>query len=43
MKFYDCNEHIKLNSKKNDWLFVDSDHLNDNGYKVISELVRDKV
>tara|TARA_Y100000590_G_scaffold452189_1_gene594860 strand:+ start:8903 stop:9922 length:1020 start_codon:yes stop_codon:yes gene_type:complete len=43
IKFYDCNQHIKSNSKKSDWLFVDSDHLNDNGYKIIGELIKDKI
>tara|TARA_B100001173_G_C15874637_1_gene498805 strand:- start:403 stop:894 length:492 start_codon:yes stop_codon:yes gene_type:complete len=35
--FLNLNDFIRENANKNDWLFVDSIHLNDNGYKLLSE------
>ena len=41
--FYDCNEFLKQNSKKTDWLFVDRVHMNDDGYMLISEYIKSKI
>jgi len=41
--FYDCNEFLKQNSKKTDWLFVDRAHMNDDGYMLISEYIKSKI
>jgi hypothetical protein len=41
--FYDCNEFLKQNSKKTDWLFVDKAHMNDDGYMLISEYIKSKI
>ena len=41
--FYDCNEFLKQNSKRTDWLFVDRAHMNDDGYMLISEYIKSKI
>ena len=43
IKFHDCNEFFKQNTTKSDWIFVDRVHLNDNGYKLLSEFIKSKL
>jgi len=43
IKFFDTNEFFKDNSKKNDWLFVDHIHLNNNGYEFLSNFIKEKI
>ena len=38
-EFINLNEFIRDKSSKKDWLFVDSIHLNDTGYKLLSERI----
>lgn len=40
ISFVDLNEYFKKNLKKNDWIFLDSIHINDNGNKLISEIIK---
>ena len=37
LEYLDFNEVIRTNTSKNDWIFVDSIHLNDDGYKLLSK------
>ena len=37
LEYLDFNEVIRTNTSKNDWIFVDSIHLNDAGYKLLSK------
>ena len=41
--FHDCNNFLKINSKKDDWLFVDKVHLNDDGYTLISKYIKNSI
>ena len=41
--YHDCNSFLKINSKKDDWLFVDRIHLNDSGYALISKYIKDNI
>ena len=39
VNFYDLNDYFKKNSSRNDWLFVDGVHCNDNGYKLTAKFI----
>ena len=39
LNFYDLNYYFKKNSSRNDWLFVDGVHCNDNGYKLTAKFI----
>lgn len=39
INFYDLNDYFKKNSSRNDWLFVDGIHCNDNGYKLAAKFI----
>ena len=41
--FFDCNQMLKENSTKTDWLFVDRAHMNDNGNNLLSNYIREKI
>ena len=43
IKFFDCNEYFLENINKNEWLFIDRAHLNDNGYSIIANYIKSKV
>ena len=43
ISFFDCNQMLKENSTKSDFLFVDRIHLNDNGNNLVSNYIRDKI
>ncbi len=38
--FNDLNELFKKNLKKDDWIFLDSVHVNDKGNKLVSEIIK---
>ena len=39
ISFFDLNKYFRQNLKKEDWIFLDSVHINDNGNKLISDLI----
>ncbi|MCL0044718.1 hypothetical protein M1N16_00650 [Nitrospinaceae bacterium] len=41
--FFDCNQMLKENSTKTDWLFVDRAHMNDDGNNLLSTYIREKI
>ena len=41
--FFDTNEHFKNNYTKNDWLFIDNVHLNDNGNLAIKKFIKENI
>ena len=41
--FFDMNELFRSSKIDHEWLFVDRAHLTDQGYRLASELIRDKV
>jgi len=43
ISFFDCNQMLKENSTKTDFLFVDRAHLNDNGNNLVSNYIGDKI
>jgi len=40
VSFFDLNEYFRQNLKKEDWIFLDSVHINDNGNKLISDIIQ---
>jgi len=42
ISFNDLNELFKKNLIKDDWIFLDSVHVNDSGNKLVSELIKNK-
>lgn len=40
ISFFDLNEYFRLNLKKDDWIFLDSVHINDRGNKLISDMIQ---
>jgi len=43
ISFFDCNQMLKENSTKTDWLFVDRAHMNDNGNNLVSNYIRKEI
>ena len=41
--FFDCNQMLKENSTKADWLFVDRSHMNDDGNNLLSNYIGAKI
>ena len=41
--FFDCNQMLKENSTKADWLFVDRCHMNDDGNNLLSDYIGAKI
>ncbi len=42
ISFFDLNDYFRQDLKKEDWIFLDSVHVNDNGNKLISDIIRKK-
>ncbi len=42
VSFFDLNEYFKNNLEKNDWVFLDSIHINDKGNKLIADIINTK-
>lgn len=40
ISFFDLNEYFRGNLQKEDWIFLDSIHINDNGNKLISDIIQ---
>ena len=40
ISFFDLNEYFRQNLKKEDWIFLDSVHINDRGNKLISDMIQ---
>ena len=41
--FFDCNQMLKENSTKIDWLFVDRVHMNGDGNNLLSNYIRETI
>ena len=41
VEFHDSNKYFKENSNQNDWLFVDTLHLTDQGNAFVTKFVKD--
>ena len=40
ISFFDLNEYFKKNLKKENWIFLDSVHINDRGNKLVSDIIQ---
>ena len=41
--FFDCNQMLKENSTKTDWLFLDRVHMNGDGNNLLSNYIRETI